>query len=418
MKAEDVLRARGKRIAVIGDSMADVYVHGRLEGCQDGCPKFMEVERRTVQGGQSNACLSLVNAGAELASFHDSFREPVVKTRFLVDGKIVWRHDSEPQGRWVKVENVQDNELGRLLESKPDAVYVSDYDKGFITDAFMRRIVEHCAINDIVCVVDPKRSPAHCRGAVLKCNGEFAVKWGVLDHHPGAVITHGAAMPTVFDETGVGLQEAFAPFKGRCVNHVGAGDCFGAWLTLGLAHGLGLQEAARLGHAAGRVYVQHPHNRPPWPHEIAKELDPVLGKIVMTGNLVNLRQSFRGRVVFTNGTFRLPHAGHAWLLDWSRRQGDCLVVGVNDNVSAFRQRPGEFCLPLEERLRFLCSLQSVDWVVVFGEDTPVELIKALKPDAVVKGHDQKPDDVGAEFVIAPPGPHKGHASDVIKSIRG
>jgi len=209
----------------------------------------------------------------------------------------------------------------------------------------------------------------------------------------------------------------------HCVNHVGAGDCFGAWLTLGLAHGLRLQEAARLAHAAGRVYVRHPHNRPPWPHEIRKELDPVGGKILNPEMLGGLRKSTAGRVVLAPGVFRIPTAAHLWLLDWAKQQGDCLVVAVNNDVSAFRQKPGEFCLPLRERLQILASSQAVDWVVPFSEDSPEELLKKLGPDVImVKGNDYAgeriPGDELCEVTFAPPGPFKSHCTDLVKSIRG
>jgi D-glycero-beta-D-manno-heptose 1-phosphate adenylyltransferase len=108
-----------------------------------------------------------------------------------------------------------------------------------------------------------------------------------------------------------------------------------------------------------------------------------------------------GRVVFTNGVFDLLHPGHVELLEAARREGDSLVVGVNSDASARRlakgpERPvaGE-----QARARVLAGLAAVDCVVLFDEDTPLELIRALAPDVLVKGADYTRDKiVGADWV--------------------
>lgn len=430
MRAEDVLRPGlpKKKIAVVGDALTDIYSHGHIEACQDGCPKFVETWNGAIGGGAFNAHNSLKHAPAASAMFgkeDEGFATPC-KVRLVVDGKIIFRYDTLPNV--LEESTVQRNRDKTLKEiARASAVYVADYDKGFVTDAFMRQIVEYCATNGIVCVVDPKRDPANCRGAVLKCNEEFAARWKVLSHSPAGVVTRGSTFPTIFYDADSPWEHEFDlqrqwPKGTACANHVGAGDCFGAWLTLGLAHGLKLQEAARLAHAAGRVYVQHPHNRPPWPHEIKKELDPVGGKLTTPEMLGNIRASTAGRVVFANGCFRVPHAGHSWFLHKAKEQGDVLVVGVNSNISAFRCKPGEFCLPVEQRVQLLAAQQAVDWVVVFDQDTPVELIEALRPDILAKGSEyrgkQIPGDALADVWVAPEGPFSGHSGDLIRAIKG
>jgi rfaE bifunctional protein nucleotidyltransferase chain/domain len=101
------------------------------------------------------------------------------------------------------------------------------------------------------------------------------------------------------------------------------------------------------------------------------------------------------KIVFTNGVFDLIHPGHIELLQFARAQGDILVVGVNDDASVRRlkgeKRP---IFPLAERLEVLAALECVDYVVSFGEDTPLELIQALGPiDVLVKGGDYAPVEV-------------------------
>ena len=112
------------------------------------------------------------------------------------------------------------------------------------------------------------------------------------------------------------------------------------------------------------------------------------------------RKTVRGAVVFTNGVFDLLHRGHLDVINQARREGAALVVGINSDASV-RRLKGESrpVCPSLERAYMLAGLEAVDAVVVFEEDTPLELIQLLEPDVIVKGGDYTPDDVvGAEVV--------------------
>ncbi|MBW8839670.1 MAG: D-glycero-beta-D-manno-heptose 1-phosphate adenylyltransferase [Gemmatimonadetes bacterium] len=111
----------------------------------------------------------------------------------------------------------------------------------------------------------------------------------------------------------------------------------------------------------------------------------------------------QGTVVFTNGVFDLLHTGHVTLLEAARGEGDALIVAVNADASARRlgKGPERPVVPDAERARVIAALAAVDCVVVFGEETPLELIRRLKPDVLVKGADYALDAiVGAEDVVA------------------
>ena len=100
------------------------------------------------------------------------------------------------------------------------------------------------------------------------------------------------------------------------------------------------------------------------------------------------RATRSGRVVFTNGVFDLLHPGHVDVLLGARRAGDHLVVGLNSDASVQRLKGPERPVRSEaERAYVLAALEAVDCVVVFGEDTPLELIRTLRPDVLVKGGD-------------------------------
>lgn len=113
------------------------------------------------------------------------------------------------------------------------------------------------------------------------------------------------------------------------------------------------------------------------------------------------RDGVRGTVVFTNGVFDLLHPGHIDVLFGARAQGDILVVGVNSDASVRRlgKGPDRPVRSEAERAYVLAGLAAVDAVVVFDEDTPLELVRALRPDVIVKGGDYAPDTVvGADLV--------------------
>jgi len=130
-----------------------------------------------------------------------------------------------------------------------------------------------------------------------------------------------------------------------------------------------------------------------------------VGRVVDRAELLDLRSAARGdgrRIVFTNGCFDILHRGHVDLLARARGFGDILVVGLNDDASVRRLKGSERPLvPEDDRAAVLAALAAVDYVVLFPEDTPRELIRELVPDVLVKGADYAREEVvGAAEVEA------------------
>ncbi len=139
------------------------------------------------------------------------------------------------------------------------------------------------------------------------------------------------------------------------------------------------------------------------------------------------RRAVPGRVVFTNGVFDLLHPGHVDLLLGARRLGEALIVGLNADASVRRLKgPGRPVRSEGERAYVLAALASVDAVVLFEEDTPLELIRALAPDVLVKGGDYTETTIvgatdvrarGGAVVVIPLTP--GHSTtSTIERLRG
>jgi len=133
------------------------------------------------------------------------------------------------------------------------------------------------------------------------------------------------------------------------------------------------------------------------------------------------------KVVFTNGCFDLLHVGHVRSLERARRQGDRLLVAVNSDASVRRQKGrGRPIVPARRRAEVLAALECVDWVVVFGEDTPLALIRSVRPDVLAKGGDWRLEEIvgraevqswGGRVVRVPVVPGS-RTSSLVERIRG
>ena len=139
------------------------------------------------------------------------------------------------------------------------------------------------------------------------------------------------------------------------------------------------------------------------------------------------RDRTAGRVVFTNGVFDLLHPGHVDVLVGPRRKGDALVVAINSDASVRRLKGPERPVRSEaERAYVLAAFGAVDAVVVFAEDTPIEAVRALEPDVIVKGGDYNEDTIvgaaevrarGGDVVVIPLTPGQS-TTGIIAKLRG
>jgi bifunctional ADP-heptose synthase (sugar kinase/adenylyltransferase) len=246
------IEAKYKRIAIVGDAIVDRWIHGSVTFCQDHCQKFVTSREYVSPGGAANAknCLSNWYISTQLHAQTLFYRS--IKTRYMVDDTIIFRIDDDMR---KEVGDISILEKTKFV----DSVLICDYDKGFLTEELIQSIIKQCKLLQIPCVVDAKRHPNLYKGAIIKCNEDYFRKYGGTPE----VITQGDKPPIVLN-----LAIDHGGSNVKCINHVGAGDCFAAHLILALTYDFSLHEAATIAHSAGRVYVQHKHNRPPKPEEI------------------------------------------------------------------------------------------------------------------------------------------------------
>lgn len=126
------------------------------------------------------------------------------------------------------------------------------------------------------------------------------------------------------------------------------------------------------------------------------------GKLLTLGEMIKERQKLKAagkKLVFTNGCFDILHLGHVTYLSWARSQGDALIIGLNSDASVKRNKgPKRPIVSEEDRAKLLLSLRCVDYVVIFDDETPFNLISSILPDVLVKGKDWQGNVVGSDVV--------------------
>ncbi len=167
----------------------------------------------------------------------------------------------------------------------------------------------------------------------------------------------------------------------------------GVVLAIAIAQGCPYEQAAALANVAGGLEVERQGMVPIAKAEIVEELRRMIGprggKVLQREALLAETRRRRGRgdtIVFTNGCFDLLHMGHVKYLQQARQLGSCLIVAINSDKSVQRLKgPRRPVIGQDERAAMLGSLECVDYVTIFEEDTPIGLLEMLRPDILVKG---------------------------------
>lgn len=305
---------------------------------------------------------------------------------------------------------------------------ISDYAKGVITPGVVKAMVETARAWGIPVIADPKQPDfAYYRGcSVLTPNRkELAVASGSeADSEQGiaaamatALEQFGAPIVLTRSEQGISLfrpgkSPVHEPARTQLVRDVsGAGDTVVAAFSLALAAGESLPKAMTIANIAASVAVSKSGTATVTAEELAGALlidaqpsrrDEKLGTLSLA---YARREAWRREgltVGFTNGCFDILHPGHVKLLQAAKAQCDRLVVGINTDASVSRLKGPERPVQAEgSRAVVIAALDSVDMVMLFDDDTPMELIQVLRPDVIFKGADYTVDRVvGGAFVRA------------------
>jgi len=447
----------GARILVLGDLMLDRFIYGTVERISPEAPiPVLNVERsKDMPGGAANVARNVAALGAratligvcgddpaaaDLAAqlavsptieahlITDPSRPTSVKTRYVADGQQVMRADRESR------EPLGSAAEGRVLEvfaatlADANVIVLSDYAKGVLSESLTRAAIDMAQRAGKILLVDPKsRSFARYRGATIltpnrlelqQASGLDCTSDGNVVRAARAVLADGVCSHLVVTRgkdgmTIVGRDESVThlPTTARQVFDVsGAGDTVVATLSLALAAGGDIAQAAALANVAAGIVVGKRGTATVTTGEMIASFPAADGrtdalKIFSLESALRLARDWRDqglRIAFTNGCFDLLHPGHVSLLEQARRSADRLIVGLNSDLSIRRLKgPNRPVQSEVARATVLAAIKSVDAVVIFTEDTPLQLIERLDPDVLVKGADYTVAGVvGSDHVLA------------------
>jgi len=442
-------------VLVVGDVMLDRFIYGSVERISPEAPiPVINVDRRVdLPGGAANVARNIASMGARATLLGvvgedqgaedlrgqlksspgigaqlivDSSRPTTVKTRYVADGQQVMRADRESR---MPLSAGIERHLLDAISAALDEVQVtvlSDYAKGTLTESLVRAAIERARLAGKTIIVDPKTKDfARYRGATIltpnqselqAASGHACVTDEQVVHAAQSlleqkvcdvmVVTRGQRGMSVVDTRGSAVH---LPTRALQVFDVsGAGDTVVSTISLALTGGAPVIEAAELANIAAGIVVGKRGTATVTPGEIIAALRPSDGhadpqKIFALDTVLQLARSWREqglKIAFTNGCFDLLHPGHISLLEQARRTADRLIVGLNSDLSIRRLKGPDRPIQSEvARATVVAAVKSVDAVIIFAEDTPLNLIEALEPDVLVKGADYTPDRVvGADLV--------------------
>jgi D-beta-D-heptose 7-phosphate kinase/D-beta-D-heptose 1-phosphate adenosyltransferase len=468
-----------KRVLVVGDLMLDQYIWGSVERISPEAPvPILNPGRKATRaGGAGNVALNLAGLGLDVivagysgddehgeqllqllqeggadtsAMTMLSDRPTITKTRVLAGHQHVLRVDTEDLS---DIDATDRDRLFKAIIAKlpVDAIILSDYAKGALTLRLCQRLTEVARESGTPVLVDPKAADfsKYSGASVLTPNlNELARAAGSqareIDYLIEAartlvdqiglqflIVTRGADGMTLVDKD----RTIHSPAKAREVFDVsGAGDTVIASIAAAMLGKLDYTDMLHMANMAAGFVVGRVGTVAIGKNSLMRALhaeeQALSESVYRLDELLLLVEDWRNReqsIVFTNGCFDIVHAGHVTFLHKAAREGDKLIVGINTDASV-RALKGDM-RPIngeDDRACIIAALAAVDAVILFDEETPLELIKTLSPDVLVKGSDYRKEEVvgasevesyGGRVVLVPIVQGKS-TSDLVRKIAG
>jgi len=435
------LQGKSPKILVIGDLMIDHYLWGSCERISPEAPvQVINVGDESMSlGGAGNVVNNLKALGAQvdvisvigncetsgklkalLANIKvntkylitQNKRITTKKTRIISSQQQVVRYDHE------STDEISDESQKSILASfeklvsNYDAVLLSDYGKGVLTIKLTQSLIAIANNQNKKVLVDPKGLDySKYRGSyLLTPNKKEASEATKININDDASLTKAITqLKTEYDldvslitlsERGVAIYDdklrVYPTVSREVFDVTGAGDTVLASLGFALACGYKIDAAVEFANLAAGVVVGKIGSAIATLNEII-EYESSLNKstsdehIKTFDEIASLSKELRARgkkIIFTNGCFDILHIGHVRYLENAKSYGDILILGLNSDrsVTSIKGKGRPINIQLD-RAYMLAALEAVDYVVVFDEDTPYDLIKAVKPDVLVKGSD-------------------------------
>lgn len=433
----------GKRILLIGDFMIDKYIHGNCQRIapEASVPVIDVNQKHSCLGGAANVAANLSALGAQVmfctvmgkdealqeakqllkdAGIDESYavtaveRKTIIKTRISSESQLIVRFD---EGTETLINAATEEQLIKQIEKVYpccDAVLISDYNKGILTEKLINRLQELQKAHGKILAIDAKSYEKYrdLKPHFIKPNYQEALKitgeqyalnrkeqvknWGkILAEQTGA-----EHIVLTMDKDGIAHFSSAVFISHYEVEKViapqvsGAGDSFISAFLLSVLSKAKMKEAVELAVHAAHIAIQKREKTAICTSQDIEE------KLTSTSKYLSLpqlkkqieKQKKEGKqIVFTNGCFDILHCGHVKYLAKAKAKGDILIVGINTDESIKRLKGASRPINnLRERIEVLDALSSIDYIVTFGKkgnDTPIQLIKSLKPHVFAKGGD-------------------------------
>ena len=447
------------KVLVVGDFMLDVYIYGDALRISPEAPvpvlKVTKNEYRCGGAGSVAAdiaalggipfCLGVIGddlnseilkqklteIGADITGLIKAANHPTISKQRLI-GLAQHLHRQQlirmDQESTEKLSDEQYEEILQTYKDKlasADIVCLQDYDKGLLSPALCQEMIQLAGQADKKVIVDPSLTSDYSKylGATVitpnRKETSAAVGFEITNAETAAKAAEELArklklqaVVITLDKEGAYLRtedtSQIIPTRGRSVYDVtGAGDMVLATLAITLAAGCDYETAVQLSNITGGIEVEKFGTATVTIEEIANEIVSqkrgTSGKVrsieVLLDELTWHRKG-KKTIVFTNGCFDVIHRGHIEYLEFCKSQGDLVVVGVNSDISVkIIKGPARPINNQNDRAIVLAALEMVDYITLFDEPDPLNLIKKVKPDVLVKGEDwAEKGVVGREFV--------------------
>ena len=447
------------KVLVVGDVMLDVYIYGdalrispeapvpilKIRNTEHSCGGAASVVNDLCVLGAHPFCIGVIGddqngkilrdlltkAGADITGLLTVTDRPTISKQRLV-GLAQHRHQQQLfRMDEESTEPFSDEQCDKILQNyrsilkQVEVVCLQDYNKGMLSAAMCRQMIQLAKKAGKKVLVDPCLTSDYSKyvGASLitpnRNEASAAVGFEITNPQSAAkaaeelydMLKLEAAVITL-DKEGAYLKTSTlsesVPTRPRNVYDVtGAGDMVLATLAITLAAGCDYQTAVQFANITGGIEVEKFGVATVSIEEIINELvsqnkgkrGKVLPLELLTEEL-NWHRRQKETVVFTNGCFDIVHRGHIEFLKFCKSHGDILVLGLNsDNSVKILKGPGRPINNQLDRAAVLAALETVDYVIIFDEPDPLNLIKKLRPDVLVKGQDWADKGViGREFV--------------------
>ena len=441
------------KILVIGDLMIDKYLWGDCNRISPEAPvQIINVKKETkVLGGAGNVAhnLKTLDANVEVLSviggceiskeLKSLFADINLKTDYLIEQKDrvtskktriisshqqVIRYDIESQ---EDISSSSEEELLKIYQTildEFDIVILSDYGKGVLTESITRQIIDIANLKNIKVIVDPKGSDyskytsaylltpnkkeaSEATGIAIQDEGSLKLALKILKDFCNlsiSLITLSEDGIAIFDNE----FKSHPTFAREVFDVTGAGDTVIASLGYALAAGKDIDSAIFFANLAAGVVVGKIGSATTSFEEIIRyesslrisDCDESIRSLENISGVINSLKKTNKKIIFTNGCFDILHVGHVKYLEKAKKLGDILIVGINSDNSVKKLKGDKRPINnLYDRSCVLASLNSVDFVIPFEEETPIKLIEAIVPDILVKGGDYKGKQVIGEDIV-------------------